>query len=63
MSGKALEALGAIASGSEENSTFRRKLASVREFFPLYDGSVAADIGNVYHEVFELLRCISIVQP
>lgn len=56
--GKALEAFK-VTSGSPENTIFRRKLATLRSFFPHDDDRAPADMAAVYHDLFELLRWVS----
>lgn len=60
--GKALGVFGA-ASGRVENSTFRRKLASIRSFFPHDEEHNLANISEIYHNLFDLLRSVVYFSP
>lgn len=57
LTGKALRAFGA-ASGSIENSSFQKELASISYFFPHGDEHPPANVSDIYHNLFELLRSV-----
>ena len=57
--GKALGAFG-ISSGNAGNTLFRRELASVRTFFPHDDDDPPTNIPQLYNDLFELFRSVSV---
>jgi hypothetical protein len=54
LASKALEVLR----GGGENAVIRKKLASIRSFFPHDDDSLAMNIPDMYHDVLEFLRSV-----
>lgn len=58
ISGRAVMAVGQVALRGMEHLAIRRKLRTIKSFFPHYDDLETKDAGLVYDDVLELSRYV-----